>query len=364
MEYKVSSQLHEFIYEDILSVAEAPLPWAEMKDKTMLLTGAAGFIGYYLTLAMLIRNDLYKDNIKVIALVRNKEKAEKRFGNLLKRDDLQLLVQDVCQEITISEKAHYVIHAASQASAYQYEHDPVGTIDANLTGTFKVLDYARKCEALSTLFISSLKVYGTLHTGKDTIEETEVGYLDQVSYKNCYAQGKRSSETLCASFNKQYGMPIKIARPSYIYGPSSLDDDRVWAQFIANVVKHENILLKGNGAPYRSFCYVTDTAAALLQILLCGQDVYPYNISAEHSNVTIRNFAKTAVSVFPDRKLTLSFANKKDEQEPARSLMEPTPEILDNTRLTKLGWSAKVDLAQGIAKSVKIVELQNETSRG
>lgn len=358
MDCKINTLIHEYIYNDILSVAEAELPWEKMKNKTILLTGAAGFIGYYLTMAMLIRNDLYGDNIKVLALMRNGEKAKKRFGDALNRSDITLLVQDVCSEIKTDEKADYVIHAASQASAYFFENDPVGTIDANLTGTYKVLEYAKACGAV-TLFVSSLKIYGALHTGKMKIEETDIGYIDHTSYKNCYAQGKRASETLCASFHKQYGLSIKIARPSYIYGPSSLNDDRVWAQFIANIVRNQSILLKSAGAPYRSFCYVTDTATALLKILLDGKDIYPYNISAEHSNVTIRNFAKAAVEAFPERNLSLSFANKEDEKEPEISYINATPEILDSTRLNELGWTARVDLTDGIRRAVKIVELQN-----
>ena len=118
-------------------------------------------------------------------------------------------------------------------------------------------------------------------------------------------------------------------------------------------------MLKSAGAPYRSFCYVTDTATALLKILLDGKDIYPYNISAEHSNVTIRNFAKAAVEAFPERNLSLSFANKEDEKEPEISYINATPEILDSTRLNELGWTARVDLTDGIRRAVKIVELQN-----
>ena len=120
-------------------------------------------------------------------------------------------------------------------------------------------------------------------------------------------------------------MDIKIVRPSYIFGAASLDDDRVWAQFIANVVRGENILLKSNGAPYRSFCYVTDTAAAMLMVLLKGENMYPYNISSEGGNVTIRDFAKKAVEAFPEKGLTLSFANPEDEKESHHRLYKADP---------------------------------------
>lgn len=359
MSPKVKDVLHPLIYDDVSTVSNSDIEWDKLKGKTILITGAAGFIGFYLTVGILIKNDLDKLGTKVVALVRNEEKAKKRFGKLLERDDLTLVVQNVCADINIAEKADYIIHAASQASNYAFEHDPVGTIDANVAGTDKVLRYALESDSTAVLFISSLKVYGAVRNGKDRIEEGDIGYLDQVSYKNCYAQGKRMAETICAAYNQQYGLNVKIARPAYIYGPSDLDDNRVWAQFISNIVKKEDILLKSSGAPLRSFCYVTDTATALLGILISGREVYPYNISAEHSNVTIRNFARAAVELFPELNLKLRFENPEDEKEPARrSPLDSTPEILDSSRLEKLGIIPKVSLSEGIRRSVQIVALQ------
>ncbi len=356
MEYSVKEAVSASVFKDVQQIAETSLPWERLKGKTLLLTGANGFISYYLVAALMLRNDLYQDNIKVIGVVRNATKAEKKFGNLAKRSDLTLIVQDICDRLYVEESVDFVIHAASQASAYYFENDPVGTIDANLSGTSNILKLAKEKEAESTLFISSIKVYGQVKDGSKVLQEDNIGYVDQTDYKNCYAIGKRASETLCASYCKQYGMNVKIARPSYIYGPSSLDDDRVWAQFIANVVKKESILLKSNGAAYRSFCYVTDTVTALLLILLEGQNATPYNIAADHCNTTIRNFAREAVRVFPERNLTLSFAKKEDEEEPDLTKFSVTPEILDHTRITELGWKAKVTLAEGIKRSVETLE--------
>lgn len=356
MDYSIRKILKESLYNDILTVTENDIDWEKLNNGTVLITGANGFIAFYIVNALLIRNDLFKSNIKVIGIVRNIERAKKRFGDILERDDIKIVEQDVCEKINIQENADYVIHAASQASAWHFENDPVGTINANLVGTVNVLDYARSCNSKSVLFVSSLKVYGAVHDASPELKEEMIGYVDHTLYKNCYAQGKRASETLCASYSKQYGMNIKIARPSYIYGASSLDDNRVWAQFIADVVKRQNILLKSNGAPLRSFCYVSDTASAILTILLKGDKVSPYNISAKHSNITIRNFAKAAVEVFPERNLTLSFANKSDEIEPSVSNLSAAPEILNSDKLALLGWKAKVDIREGIRRAVRILE--------
>ena len=203
------------VYEDVLAILDQPIPWEKMKHKTVFLTGAAGFISYYMVLAMLTSNDLYRTDIKVIGLVRNAKRAAAKYGEILDRDDFELITQDVCEDINIEAKADFVIHAASQASAWHFENDPVGTINANVEGTIKVLEYAKRCESEASLFVSSLKTYGSVTDGSSCLLEETTGYVDHTSYKNCYAMGKRVAETICASYAKQYGMHVKIARQFY-----------------------------------------------------------------------------------------------------------------------------------------------------
>lgn len=352
MDSSVFQCLKKSAYEDALSVATADLPWEKLRDAHVLITGAGGFIGSLLVRSLLLRNDLYGAGITVTALVRNRERAQKKLGALLDRPDLKLCVQDVTAPIQ-AERADYVIHAASQASNIQFETDPVGTVSANLLGTVNALDFARQSGSRAALVVSSLKVYGTLYSGKTSVREDESGYLDFTSYKSCYAVGKRTAETLAASYCKEYGMHVKIARPAYIYGAATLDDDRVWAQFIANAVRGEDILLKSDGRTRRSFCYVTDTATALLTVLLCGEDNTPYNISNPASDVRIRDFAQAVADAFPEKNLRRRFQNPDDEKEP-EELVTPlteTPEVLDSTRLQSLGWSPKVSLTEGIRRA-------------
>lgn len=355
MDYKVIDHVKKSIYTNLEDIANAPISWDKLRGKTLLLTGAGGFIGYYMTCGLLLRNDLYGDNIKVLALERFGDFARAKFGKLLDRDDVTLIEQDITVPIE-AERADFVIHAASQASNIEFERDPVGTISANLSGTQNALDFAKESGSEASLIVSSLKVYGTLYTGKPYIEEDDNGYVDFTSYKNCYAIGKRAAETLAASYSKQYGMNIRIVRPSYIFGASRLDDDRVWAQFIANIVRGQDILLKSNGATNRSFCYVTDTVTAMLHVLLDGENCVPYNISNEKSNTTIRGFAQAACEVFPERNMKLAFANPEDEIMPEPSPLDPTPEIMDNKRIRSIGWEPKIDLKEGIRRAVAILE--------
>ena len=327
MDYKIKACVKPQVYADLIEIVESGLDFSAMKNSVVLITGAGGFIGFYLTAALLLRNDLHGDGITVQALVRNREKAEKKFGRLLDRDDLTLCVQDVTEPVK-ADRADFVIHAASQAST-------------------------KKSGSRAVLVVSSLKVYGAVYGGREKLSEKDNGYIDFTSYKNCYAMGKRASETLASSYCKEYGLNVKLARPSYIYGASSLDDDRVWAQFIANAVRGEDILLKSNGAAKRSFCYVSDTASALLYILLNGENAFPYNISNEKSDVTIRGFAKKACEVFPEKHMKLAFQNPEDEKEPEelKTPLTQIPEILDSTKLRALGWQPRVDLAEGIKRS-------------
>lgn len=355
---KVQQALIRYEYDDILDVATAAIPWERLSGKTILITEADGLIGFYLTTALLLRNDLYNEEINVIALVTDDIKARKRFGDLLIRDDLDLAVQDTYRELKINQRADFIICSADNSAKY---NSPVAVLDSVFSSTINVLSYAEKCMAESTLMVSDLKVYGVLHNGKDSINETDIGYLDHTDYKNCCAIGKRASENISSCCCKQTGLSVKIARPSYIYGPVSLEDDRDWAKIIANIVRGEDILLESDAATSspRSFCYVTDAVEALFTILLCGADAYPYNISSEYSNVSIRDFAKTAVETFSDMGVKLRFSNHEDERESQRSYLGSTPEILDNKRLKDLGWVGRTTLREGISRAVRIVLAQN-----
>lgn len=143
--------LHAVILEDLEHIVSQPVSWDKLQGKTVLVTGASGMIASYLVFTLLYLNDTRHLNIRVLALVRNGEKAKQQFGNILVRSDITLLIQDVSQVLDYSGPVDYIVHAASQASPRFFTTDPVGTIQANTMGTENMLRTAmeRKSEGFS-----------------------------------------------------------------------------------------------------------------------------------------------------------------------------------------------------------------------
>ena len=247
------SNNNKIIQEDLKNIISSEIPWGELEGKNILITGANGFLPAYMVETILYLNDIiFKKKVKVIALVRNIEKAQERFARHINRDDLSFLVQDVCDPINYNGKLDYIVHAASQASPKYYGADPVGTLSANVLGTINLLKIASKNPIKAFLYFSSSEVYGNVEADKNPIKEDGYGYLDPINIRSCYAESKRMGENICISWEHQYGIPVKIVRPFHIYGPGmSLDDGRVYADFVSNIVNNNDIIMKSDGKAIR-----------------------------------------------------------------------------------------------------------------
>ena len=162
---------------------------------------------------------------------------------------MRLLVQDVCEPVALDEPIHFIVHAASQASPKYYGTDPVGTLSANVLGTYHLLNLAATHRVEAFLFFSSGEVYGQVAPERIPIRETDYGYLDPTDVRSCYGESKRMGETMCVAWAHQFGVPAKIVRPFHTYGPGMrLDDGRVFADFVADIVHDRDIVLKSDGA--------------------------------------------------------------------------------------------------------------------
>jgi len=339
------------ITEDIDNIiASTSINWQELANKTVLITGANGFLPCYLVFTLLKLNDALSYNINIIALVRNREKALKRFENEMGRDDFKLIVQDVCDPIDVSDKIHYIIHAASQASPKFYGSDPVGTINANVQGTLNLLKLAKENSVEKFLYFSSSEIYGNISADVDYIAETDSGYIDPTNVRSCYSESKRLGETMCIAWMHQYGVPVSIVRIFHSYGPGmDLYDGRVFADFIADIVNNRDILMKSDGTAVRAFCYLTDATKAFFLILLNGENGGAYNMGNPNCECSVINLAHKLVNLYPEKKLNVV----EKEVEKAGYIKSPVQRIVPYiSKIKSLGWSPAISIEEGFSRTI------------
>lgn len=283
------------------------LPFERLENKTLLVAGANSFLASYMIEAVLHYNDMKKNKpCRVIALVRNIEKGKLRFAGYFQRKDFTILHSDVCGFTDYEKKVDVIIHAASQASPKYYGIDPVGTLLPNIIGTHNLLELARKHRSENFLFFSSSEVYGEPREAGKPLDERSFGYLDCMTVRACYAEGKRAGETLCKTYAEKYDMNVKVVRPFHTYGPGmQLDDGRVYADFVKDVVKKEDIVLKSDGSAVRAFCYIRDAADGFFRVLFSGRPGEAYNVASDKDVISVKDLANIVAGLFPERKISV-----------------------------------------------------------
>ena len=348
----VNKLTNKIINDDIDRIIAEDLPWDRFLNAKVLVTGASGMIPSYVVYTLLGLNDALQLNIHVIALVRNESKAKQVFGDVLIRDDITLLVQDVTQPIDADLSVDYIIHGASPARPSEHRDHPANTIRANLIGTFNLLDLAAHNAPCEFVLMSSSEVYGSVE-GVSIISESDYGRLDCTDPRACYSEGKRAAEAICASYNAQFGVRCTIPRFAHIYGPGlALDDGRVQADFAANVLRGENIVMKSDGSSQRAYTYVSDAVAGMFYALLKGNGE-AYNIADSGNIISIRQLAESFIASCPEKALKLVIDIDKNTS----GMYNPAKFIgLDNTKIKELGWMPKVDIYEGTRRMVRSYE--------
>jgi UDP-glucuronate decarboxylase len=340
------------IIEDLNRIAESDLPWHDLKDKAILVTGGGGFIGSYLVKSLLNASSQKDLGLIVYALGRSSLKSYSRLADCSNDSAFHFIQHDLSSNSCVSlPKLDIIIHAASQASPRFYGIDPVGTLLPNIKGTYALLDYVRYHGGCKFLFLSSGSVYGDHKGIIDEFGEQDYGWLDPVNVRSCYAESKRMGETMCASWSHQYGVDARIIRPFHTYGPSiSLDDGRVFSDFIADAVHRRGIIIKSDGAATRSFCYISDVIQGILAILFYGNTCEAYNIGNPKESISVSALAQLIKDLFPERIPFVEYDTKHRGNEYIPSPVKSTsPSIV---KANHLGWTPHVGLREGFHRSI------------
>ena len=319
--------MNKFVEEDAKNITKQ-FDMSVFNNKTVLVTGATGLIG-----SLCVRSLLASGyNTKVFALVRNEDKAKKMFGE---NNNLSLLVQDIQDEIKISEKADYIIHTASTTASKDFVEKPVETILTALKGTYNILEYAKETKCISVVYLSSLEVYGI--PPKELVTEKDFGYIDILTPRGSYPESKRMVENLCISYESEYGVPVKIARLTQTFGAGvTKADNRVFAQFAKSVIDKKDIVLHTQGRTKRCYCYTTDAITAIYTILTKGENNTAYNVANKNTYISIYDMAKSLEN--ESTKVVIEADHKDHGYNPEMQI------CLDTQKLENLGWSAKTPL--------------------
>ncbi len=212
----IESPQDAVLQEDLEAlVRDGSIPFDRLHRHTVFVTGATGLLGSQVIKALACSNRINGTDIRILALVRSREKAERIFGTLLERGDIHIVQGDVTQAVACGEKADYIIHGASATSSKYFVSNPVDTILTAINGTVNMLEFARKNQVKGFLYLSSLEVYGTPSADAGLIGESYSGYLDPLSVRSSYSEGKRMAECLCAAYAAEHKVASALRmRPS------------------------------------------------------------------------------------------------------------------------------------------------------
>ena len=246
----------EVLFRDMEEIANQKVFYETLKNSSVFVTGATGLLGSQIVMSLLCMNRLRGSKIRITAMARSEEKARKVFGDLYDAEGLAFYYGDINHPIVCENEADYIIHGASSTSSKYFVTQPVETIFTALDGTRNVLEFARMKKSKAVVYLSSLEVYG---------------YLDPLSVRSSYSEGKRMAECMCAAYASEYGVPVKIARLSQTFGAGvEYQDNRVFAEFARCAAEKRDIVLHTPGNTIRSYCYTKDAVSAIFFILVNG----------------------------------------------------------------------------------------------
>lgn len=335
-----------------------------LSGKKLLITGGAGFLGYYLVQTIIKWNDNEErhssDVIELIVydnFIRGLPKWMSKFNGkanltVKKHDVNDPIPSDLCD-------VDYIIHAASIASPIYYRKNPIQTMDANVNGLRHLLDYCRRRSIdgnpiLGLLYFSTSEIYGDPDKSNIPTPESYRGNVSCTGPRACYDESKRYGETLCVNFSQQYDLPIKIARPFNNYGPGlKITDGRALPDFCLNVLSNQDIVMLSDGQPTRTFCYVADAIIGYFKVLINGVDGESYNVGTEEPEISIRQLAnmvmETAADLFNyDGKLV--FKNSSDKEYLTDNPNRRAPMI--KKAKEHLAYNPSITIEEGLRRSL------------
>jgi len=306
----------------------------ERINRTILVTGGAGFLGSHLC------ERLLTEGHDVVCVDNFFTGSKHNIEHLIGHKRFEVLRHDITFPLYI--EVDEIYNLACPASPVHYQHDPVQTTKTSVHGAINMLGLAKRlrCRIFQA---STSEVYGDPIVHPQP--ENYWGNVNPIGPRSCYDEGKRCAETLFFDYHRQFGLEIKVARIFNTFGPRMHPNDgRVVSNFIVQALKRQNITIYGDGSQTRSFCYVDDLIDGFVRLMCASNDVTgPMNLG-NPSEFTIRELAERIISQ------TGSSSKLVFQPLPQDDPRQRRPDI--GLARAKLGWEPKVQLDEGLKNTI------------
>ena len=303
--------------------------------KTLLISGAAGFIGSHLC------DYFLSQNYKVLGLDNFLTGNYDNIKNNLENDRFSFIEHDVCEPINIKERLNYILHFASPASPIDYLNHPIKTLKIGSKGTENMLDLCLKHNC-KILVASTSEIYG------DPLEhpqrETYFGNVNPIGPRGVYDEAKRYLEALTTAYREKKNLDVRIIRIFITYGPRMrVNDGRAIPNFINQALNNKDLTVYGDGSQTRSFCYISDTVSGIVKLLQSNYQ-FPVNIGNPSEYTILQLAEKIKEKIKSESKI-------KFEKLPENDPQIRRPDISLASKILK--WKPYVDLESGIMKTIE-----------
>jgi len=305
-----------------------------MRQKRILVTGGAGFLGSHLC------DRLVRNGYDVICLDNFFTGAKQNIYHLLKEPNFELIRHDVTFPIYL--EVDEIYNLACPASPIYYQKDPIQTTKVNVLGAINMLGMAKRVKA-KILQASTSEVYGDPEEHPQ--RETYWGRVNPIGPRSCYDEGKRCAETLFFDYYQQNRVNIRVVRIFNTYGPRmSSNDGRVVSNFIVQALRGEDLTIYGDGSQTRSFCYVDDLIEGIWRMMNGPDDfIGPVNLGNQEESSILELAEKIIAMTKSSSKIAF---RPLPENDPVRR----KPDI--SLAKERLGWEPTTSLEEGLSKTI------------
>ncbi|HCD32980.1 MAG TPA: NAD-dependent dehydratase [Phycisphaerales bacterium] len=302
--------------------------------KRILITGGAGFLGSHLCQRMV---DAGHD---VICLDNFFTSQKSNIAHLLGKPNFELVRHDVTNPFMA--EVDEIYNLACPASPVHYQYNAIKTVKTSVMGAINMLGLAKRTKA-KIFQASTSEVYGDpeIHPQPESYR----GCVNPIGLRACYDEGKRCAETLFFDYHRQNGVNIRVVRIFNTYGPHMHPyDGRVVSNFIIQAIQNQDITIYGDGSQTRSFCYVDDLINGFIKLMDAPDDVTgPINIG-NPGEFTIKQLAEMVIELTGSSSKIINMPLPKDDPTQRKPVITQAQE--------KLGWEPKVDLREGLTKTI------------